>query len=95
MDHLTDNHFCSLLAARCGAVVFSLDYRLCPENAFPAPIEDARALWEHIQAFSVDYGVDPAHVALAGGAEQADQTTGLREAFHVIRRVLEVRTRTY
>ena len=54
MDHLTDNHFCSLLAARCGAVVFSLDYRLCPENAFPAPIEDARALWEHVQAFSVD-----------------------------------------
>ena len=66
MDHLTDNHFCSLLAARCGTVVFSLDYRLCPENAFPAPIEDARALWEHVQAFSDDYGVDPARVALAG-----------------------------
>mgnify|MGYP001448206333 FL=1 len=44
MDHLTDNHFCSLLAERCGAVVFSLDYRLCPENALPAPIEDAKAL---------------------------------------------------
>ena len=66
MDHLTDNHFCSLLAARCGAVVFSLDYRLCPENTFPAPIEDAKALWEHVQAFSDDYGVDPERVALAG-----------------------------
>ena len=66
MDHLTDNHFCSLLAARCGAVVFSLDYRLCPENPFPAPIEDAKALWEHVQACSSDYGVDPARVALAG-----------------------------
>ena len=66
MDHLTDNHFCSLLAARCGAVVFSLDYRLCPENAFPASIEDAKALWEHVQTFSDDYGIDPARVALAG-----------------------------
>ena len=66
MDHLTDNHFCSLLAARCGAVVFSLDYRLCPENAFPAPIEDAKALWEHVQTFSDDYGIDPERVALAG-----------------------------
>ena len=40
MDHLTDDHFCSLMAARCKAVVISLDYRLCPEHAF-APIEDA------------------------------------------------------
>ena len=66
MDHLTENHFCSLLAKRCEAVVFSLDYRLCPENAFPAPIEDAKALWEHVQACNNDYGVDPARVALAG-----------------------------
>ena len=72
MDHLTDNHFCSLLAARCGAVVFSLDYRLCPENAFPASIEDAKALWEHVQTFSDDYGIDPARVALAG-----DSASGL------------------
>jgi acetyl esterase len=66
MDHLTDNHFCSLLAARCGAVVFSLDYRLCPENTFPAPIEDARALWDHVQACSDKYNIDPSRVALAG-----------------------------
>ena len=68
MDHLTDNHFCSLLAARCGALVFSLDYRLCPENTFPAPIEDAKALWEHVQACNNDYGVDPTRVALAGNS---------------------------
>ena len=66
MDHLTDNHFCSLLAERCGAVVFSLDYRLCPENTFPAPIEDGRALWDHVQACSDQYNVDPSRVALAG-----------------------------
>ena len=66
MDHLTDNHFCSLLSERCGAVVFSLDYRLCPENVFPAAIEDAKALWKHVEACSDDYGIDPARIALAG-----------------------------
>jgi acetyl esterase len=66
MDHLTDNHFCSLLAARCGAAVIALDYRLCPENPFPAPIEDAKALWCFVQDNAADLGVDPARVALAG-----------------------------
>ena len=66
MDHLTDNHFCSLLAARCGAAVIALDYRLCPENPFPAPIEDAKALWCFVQDNAADLGVDHARVALAG-----------------------------
>ena len=66
MDHLTDNHFCSLLAARCGAAVIALDYRLCPENPFPAPIEDAKALWCFVQDNAEGLGVDPARVALAG-----------------------------
>lgn len=66
MDHLTDNHFCSLLAQRCGAAVIALDYRLCPENRFPAPIEDAKALWCFAQDNAADLGIDPARVALAG-----------------------------
>ena len=66
MDHLTDNHFCSLLALRCGAKVFSLDYRLCPENDFPAPIEDGFALWTYVQQKAESLGVDPTRVALAG-----------------------------
>ena len=66
MDHLTDNHFCSLLAQRCGARVFSLDYRLCPENDFPAPIEDGLGLWEYVQQNAEGLGVDPSRVALAG-----------------------------
>ena len=66
MDHLTDDHFCSLMAARCKAVVISLDYRLCPEHRFPAPIEDAQALWDHVQANAADMNIDPSRVALAG-----------------------------
>ena len=49
MNHLTDDHFCSLLADTCDAKVISLDYRLCPENDFPSPIEDCLFLWEYVQ----------------------------------------------
>ena len=66
MDHLTDDHFCSLVAARCEAVVISLEYRLCPEHRFPAPIEDAQALWDHVQTNAADMNIDPSRVALAG-----------------------------
>ena len=66
MDHLTDDHFCSLMAARCKAVVISLDYRLCPEHVFPAPIEDAEALWHHVQENAAAMNIDPQRVALSG-----------------------------
>lgn len=66
MDHLTDDHFCSLLAARCQAVVISLDYRLCPEHAFPAPIDDAHALWDYVQENAPSMNIDPERVALSG-----------------------------
>ena len=66
MDRLTDNHFCSLLAQRCGAAVISLDYRLCPEHTFPAPIDDAKALWQYVQENSERLNIAADRVALAG-----------------------------
>ena len=66
MHHLTDDHFCSVLADECGAKVISLDYRLCPEAPFPAPIEDALALYDHVQANGEAMGIDVRRVALAG-----------------------------
>lgn len=58
--------FCSLLAEECRARVISLDYRLCPEHAFPAPIDDSLALWHHVQQHCESLQIDPARVAVAG-----------------------------
>ena len=83
MHHLTDNHFCSVLADECDAKVISVDYRLCPEVAFPAPIEDAMLAWDYVQDNGVALGIDPRRVALAGdsagGLISATMTQILRD----------------
>jgi acetyl esterase len=84
MHHLSDDHFCSVLADECGAKVISLNYRLCPEVAFPAPIEDGMALWHYVQDNAASLGIDPKRVALsgdsAGGLISASMTHMLRDA---------------
>ncbi len=50
------------LAKKAVANVFSLDYRLAPENPFPAAVEDALAGYEWL----IDNGVDISRLAVAG-----------------------------
>lgn len=66
MDLDTDDTFCSVMADEANALVISLDYRLCPENEFPAPIDDALALWAHVQDHAAALNIDPARIGLAG-----------------------------
>ena len=66
LDLDTCDTFCTILASECRAQVISLDYRLCPEHDFPAPIDDALALWDHVQQHATDLGIDPNRVAVCG-----------------------------
>jgi monoterpene epsilon-lactone hydrolase len=50
------------LARRTGAKVITVDYRLAPENPYPAAVQDARAAYEGL----LQEGVDPGRIALAG-----------------------------
>lgn len=54
------------LAAALDIVVVSVDYRLAPENPYPAAIEDCHAalIWLHDQADEL--GVDAARIAIGG-----------------------------
>ncbi len=84
MDADTCSGFCSELAAECNAKVISLDYRLCPENKFPAAIDDGMALWDYVQANALALGINPHRVALAGdsagGLISAVMSQQLRDA---------------
>jgi acetyl esterase len=57
---------CRQLAGLTPAVVVAVDYRLAPENRFPAAVEDAWAavLWAHNNAAEI--GGDPERVAVCG-----------------------------
>lgn len=53
---------CWRLAEKAGCRVLFVDYRLAPENPFPAAVEDATAAYRWL----LDEGYDPAQIALCG-----------------------------
>ncbi|EAP99014.1 putative arylesterase/monoxygenase [Janibacter sp. HTCC2649] len=57
---------CSTLARDLGVLAVSVDYRVAPEAAFPAAIDDCMTVlrWVHEQA--AELGVDPDRIAVGG-----------------------------
>lgn len=49
-------------SAACGARVFSLDYRLAPENPFPAAVDDALSAYRWL----LDQGIDAGKMGVGG-----------------------------
>jgi acetyl esterase/lipase len=61
-----DDLRCSTLARELGVFVASVDYRLAPENPFPAAIDDCHAAWQWLQDSAVSLGIEPDRVAVGG-----------------------------
>jgi acetyl esterase/lipase len=63
-----DQELCARFASELGALVVSVEYRLAPEDPFPAPLDDCFAVlsWLHDEAAAL--GVDPAGIAVGGAS---------------------------
>jgi len=67
-DLYTEEHRCLRLAADGGCVVVSVDYRLAPENPFPAGVEDSYCALVWVAAHAGDLGVDVDRIAVGGAS---------------------------
>jgi acetyl esterase len=67
-DYYTEEHRCLRLAADGGCLVVSVDYRLAPENPFPAGVEDCYSALVWVGAHARDLGIDVDRIGVGGSS---------------------------
>ncbi len=68
---------CRFLARHAGVSVLAVDYRLAPENRFPAAIDDALAAFRFAIEQAEEWGHDPHHIAVGGDSAGGNLATVL------------------
>jgi len=72
-----DDRLMQQFVKRVGCVAVSVDYRLAPENPFPAPVEDCYAGLKWMFTHAADLRIDPTHIAIAGASGGGGLAAGL------------------
>ncbi|MER6760966.1 MULTISPECIES: alpha/beta hydrolase [Amycolatopsis] len=62
----THDGICRFLAEHSGIRVIAAEYRLAPENPFPAAVDDASALYRHLVEHAADHDILPGTIAVGG-----------------------------
>jgi acetyl esterase len=80
----THDHICRILAERSKAIVLSVDYRLAPEDTFPAAADDAYGALQWVSQHAVDLHGDPTRIAVGGDSAGGNlaAVTALRARDH-------------
>ncbi len=67
----------SELAARAGAVVVSVGYRLAIDGVrYPAPLDDVMTAWRWLGQRATEFGIDPQRMFIGGASVGANLATG-------------------
>lgn len=65
------------LAEQLQVPVFTVDYRLSPEDPYPAAVNDVRRIWLWVVEHAAEFGVDPSRLILMGGSAGGALAAGL------------------
>ncbi|AKK29047.1 alpha/beta hydrolase [Mycobacterium sp. EPa45] len=75
----TDHRQCVELARRARCILVSVDYRLAPENPYPAGFDDVATVLQWAWTAADDLGIDRGRLALAGNSGGAALAAGLAQ----------------
>jgi acetyl esterase/lipase len=72
-----DDALLASTAAELDIVIVSPDYRLAPENPYPAPMDDCQSAWSWIQQNLLQRGIDGNRIAIGGESAGGGLAAGL------------------
>jgi acetyl esterase/lipase len=64
----TEDFLCHMIAEQSQIILFSPEYRLAPENPYPAGLEDCCKAYEFMHAVASNYGGNPKKSFIMGGS---------------------------
>lgn len=77
-----DDRLCGSTARDLGVTVVSAEYRLAPENPYPAALDDCHAAWTWLQDNAASLGVDPSRVVVGGQSAGGGLAAALVQRLH-------------
>lgn len=78
----THDWFAYALARRAPIAIVAVEYRLAPEHAYPAPLEDCLKVWSALRSGQVDARLSQARLMVAGDSAGGTLAAGLCRALH-------------